>query len=259
MNRRSLLKSAGALTATLATGSLTDALAAQTSAPASPPDLQAHVPAPTPPAPTGPFTLPPLPYAYDALEPYIDAETMHLHHDKHHAAYVNNLNAAVAGHPDLASQTPTQLVSHLSSLPETVRTAVRNQGGGDVNHTFWWPTLSKSGGTAPKAELAKDIDAKFGSLSAFQTAFAKAGAGVFGSGWAWLTRDSSGALLLETTANQDSPLSLGHTPILGIDVWEHAYYLKYQNRRPEYITAFMKVINWDLISGNYAAMKQAKS
>ena len=259
MNRRSLLKSAGALTATLATGSLTEALAAQTSAPASPPDLQAHVPAPAPPAPTGPFTLPPLPYAYDALEPYIDAETMHLHHDKHHAAYVNNLNVAVAGHPDLASQTPTQLVSHLSSLPETVRTAVRNQGGGDVNHTFWWPTLSKSGGTAPKAELAKDIHAKFGSLSAFQTAFAKAGAGVFGSGWAWLTRDSSGALLLETTANQDSPLSLGHTPILGIDVWEHAYYLKYQNRRPEYITAFMKVINWDLISGNYAAMKQAKS
>ncbi len=245
MNRRSLLKSAGALSCVLASSSLAD-LAAQT-------------PAATPPAPTGPFTLPPLPYAYDALEPYIDAETMHLHHDKHHAAYVNNLNLAVAGHPDLATQTPEQLMHNLSSVSESIRTAVRNQGGGDANHSFWWPILSKSGGNAPKAELAKDIDAKFGSLSAFETQFAKAGAGIFGSGWAWLTRDASGALAIETTPNQDSPLTSGHAPILGIDVWEHAYYLKYQNRRPEYIAAFMKVLNWDRISGNYAAMKQAKA
>ena len=251
MNRRSLLKSAGALSCVLASSSLAETLAAQTASPTTP--------ATTPPAPTGPFTLPPLPYAYDALEPYIDAETMHLHHDKHHAAYVNNLNLAVASHPELASKTPEQLVANLNSVPEAVRTAVRNQGGGDANHTFWWPTLSKSGGTAPKAELAKDIDARFGSLSAFQTQFSKAGAGIFGSGWAWLTRDASGTLAIETTPNQDSPLALGHTPILGIDVWEHAYYLKYQNRRPEYIAAFMKVLNWDSISSNYAAMKQTKA
>ncbi len=245
MNRRSLLKSAGALGCALASSSLAE-LAAQT-------------PAAAPPTSTSPFTLPPLPYAYDALEPYIDAETMHLHHDKHHASYVAKLNDAVAGHPDLAAKTPEQLVTSLNSIPDSIRTAVRNQGGGDVNHTFWWPTLSKSGGTAPKAELAKDIDAKFGSLSAFEAAFAKAGAGIFGSGWAWLTRDASGTLAIETTPNQDSPLSLNHTPILGLDVWEHAYYLKYQNRRPEYIAAFMKVLNWDRISGNYATMKQAKA
>lgn len=256
MNRRSLLKSAGALGCVLASSSLAESLSAQTAGPASQPDLPAQV---TPPPPAGPFTLPPLPYAYDALEPYIDAETMHLHHDKHHASYVAKLNDAVAGHPDLAAKTPDQLVANLNSIPDSIRTAVRNQGGGDANHSFWWPILSKSGGTTPKAELAKDIDAKFGSLSAFETQFAKAGASVFGSGWAWLSRDASGTLAIETTANQDSPLSLGHTPVLGIDVWEHAYYLKYQNRRPEYIAAFMKVINWDRVSSNYAAMKQTKA
>ena len=242
LTRRTLLKSAGAVKATFAATGISDTFA------------QAQAP-----APTGPFKLPPLPYAYDALEPYIDAETMHLHHDKHHASYVAKLNDAVAGHPELASQTPDQLLRSLNTLPESVRTAVRNQGGGDSNHTFWWPTLSKSGGAAPKAELAKDIDARFGSLSAFETQFAKAGAGIFGSGWAWLARDASGTLAIETTANQDSPLLLGRTPVLGVDVWEHAYYLKYQNRRPEYLTAFMKVINWDRISGNYAAMKQTKA
>ena len=190
MNRRSLLKSAGALGCVFAA----DRMAA----------LAQAAPSATP-ASTGPFTLPPLPYAYDALEPYVDAETMHLHHDKHHASYVAKLNDAVAGHPELASQTPEQLVTNLNHVPEAVRTAVRNQGGGDANHSFWWPTLSKSGGTAPKAELAKDIDARFGSLTAFEQQFAKAGAGIFGSGWAWLIKED-GKLAINSTANQDNPL-----------------------------------------------------
>jgi Fe-Mn family superoxide dismutase len=242
MNRRSLLKALG-LTAGLAANfrSFDAALAQAPAAPA---------------APSGPFKLPPLPYDYDALEPYIDATTMHLHHDKHHQAYVNNLNAAVAAHPDLASKSVEELVSNLNAVPEDIRTAVRNQGGGHANHSFFWLTLSKSGGDAPKADLAKDIDATFGSYSAFQERFSKAAASVFGSGWAWLVW-SGGKLNIETSPNQDSPLTLGHTPILGIDVWEHSYYLKYQNRRPEYIAAFYKVVNWDYVSGQYAKAKSA--
>lgn len=237
-DRRSLLKVLGITAGLAATrASLDMAAFAQAAA--------------TPAPPSGPFKLPPLPYDYDALEPYFDATTMHLHHDKHHAAYVNNLNAAIANHPDLASKSVTDLVANLSIVPEEIRTAVRNQGGGHANHSFWWLTLSKSGGTEPKAYLAKDIAATFGSYSAFQERFSKAATSVFGSGWAWLTL-ADGKLQVETTPNQDSPLTVGHTPILGIDVWEHSYYLKYQNRRPEYIAAFFKVINWDYVGVQYA-------
>lgn len=213
---------------------------------------------PNPAAIGGPYKLPPLPYAYDALEPYIDAETMHLHHDKHHASYVEHLNSAVAGYPELANHTVEDLVAHLDSLPEKVRAAVRNQGGGDANHSFWWPILSKNGGTEPKAELAKDIDAQFGSLGNFQEQFSKTAAGVFGSGWAWLTLASDGKLQIESTGNQDSSLSDGRTPVLGVDVWEHAYYLKYQNRRPDYVAAFFHIVNWDYVSGQYAAAKKTQ-
>jgi Fe-Mn family superoxide dismutase len=204
-----------------------------------------------PPAPTGPFTLPPLPYAYDALEPSFDAETMHLHHDKHHQAYVNNLNAAVAGHPELAGKTVWEIVANLDAVPEAVRTAVRNNGGGHANHSFWWPTLGK-GGTAPKGELAKAIDAKFGSLATFQDKLTAAAMGVFGSGWAWLVKLPDATVAIETTPNQDSPLTLGHKPVLAVDVWEHAYYLKYQNKRADYVKAFFQVLNWDYVSGKFA-------
>jgi Fe-Mn family superoxide dismutase len=201
--------------------------------------------------PTGPFTLPPLPYAYDALEPYFDAETMHLHHDKHHQAYVNNLNNAVAGHPELASKTVYELVADLSAVPEAVRTAVRNNGGGHANHSFWWTMLGK-GTAAPIGELAKAIDTKFGSLAGFQDKLTAAALSVFGSGWAWLVTMPDSSLAIETTPNQDSVLTMGHKPVVGVDVWEHAYYLKYQNRRPEYVKAFLQVINWDYVSGRFA-------
>jgi Fe-Mn family superoxide dismutase len=212
--------------------------------------------APAPAAPAGPFTLPPLPYAYDALEPYFDAETMHLHHDKHHQSYVDKLNAAVAGHPDLASRTVYDLVSNLDAMPMELLPAIRNQGGGHANHSFWWESLGK-GGSAPAGELAKAIDAKFGSFSGFQDKFSAAAAGVFGSGWAWLSRLPGGGLMIETTANQDSPLTVGHHPIVGIDVWEHAYYLKYKNKRPDYIKAYFSAVNWDAASAKYADQKKA--
>jgi Fe-Mn family superoxide dismutase len=209
-----------------------------------------------PAAPTGPYTLPALPYAYDALEPYFDAETMHLHHDKHHQSYVDKLNAAVAGHPELASRSVFDLVSNLDAMPMEQLAAIRNQGGGHANHSFWWETLGK-GGSAPKGELATAINAKFGSLDGFQEKLSTAAAGVFGSGWAWLSRLPNGALVIETTANQDSPLTVGHHPILGIDVWEHAYYLKYKNKRPDYIKAYFSVVNWDAVSAKFADMKKA--
>ena len=208
-------------------------------------------PATPPAAPTGPFTLPPLPYAYDALEPSFDAATMHLHHDKHHQAYVNNLNAAVAAHPELAGKTVEELIMNLAGVPEAARTAVRNNGGGHANHSFWWPTLGK-GGAAPTGELAKAIDAKFGSLSGFQDKLTAGAMGVFGSGWAWLVKLPDGSVAIETTPNQDSPLTSGHKPVLSVDVWEHAYYLKYQNRRVEYVKAFFQVLNWDYVSGQFA-------
>ena len=202
-------------------------------------------------APTGPFTLPPLPYAYESLEPSFDAETMHLHHDKHHQAYVNNLNAAVAAHPELAGKSVEDLLESLGTLPMSAMTAVRNNGGGHYNHSFWWPTLGK-GGAAPSGELAKAIDAKFGSLSGFQDKLTDAALHVFGSGWAWLVKAPDGTLSIMSTPNQDAPISVGLTPVLGVDVWEHAYYLKYQNKRADYVKAFFNVLNWDYVSGQFA-------
>jgi Fe-Mn family superoxide dismutase len=247
LNRRSVLKALGLTAGLAATGKAFGEAPGQAAAAA---------PAPAA-APVGPFTLPALAYAYDALEPQIDATTMHLHHDKHHAAYVNNLNAAVVNYPDLAKKSVDELIANLDAVPEAIRTAVRNQGGGHANHSLWWQLLSKSGGTAPKADLAKDIDAQFGTFTQFQEKLTKAAMGVFGSGWAWLTLGRDGKLQIEGSANQDSPLSAGRTPILSIDVWEHAYYLKYQNRRAEYVSAFFQVVNWDYVSGRYADAKGA--
>ncbi|MFO1476016.1 MAG: superoxide dismutase [Verrucomicrobiota bacterium] len=203
-------------------------------------------------APSGPFKLPPLPYAFDALEPYIDAKTMEIHHDKHHAAYVANLNKAVADYPDLAKKSPEALVKDLNAVPEKVRTAIRNNGGGDYNHTLFWQMLRKDGGQ-PGPDLARAIDAGFGSFGSFQDTLTKAALGQFGSGWAWLVLGPDKRLAVESTANQDSPISQGRQPLLGIDVWEHAYYLKYQNRRPEYVAAFFHVINWEFVNDRYAA------
>lgn len=204
------------------------------------------------PANAGPYALPPLPYAYDALEPFIDAQTMQIHHGKHHAAYVTNLNKAIATHAELGKNPVEELIRNLNSVPEDIRLAVRNQGGGHVNHTFFWQILAKNGGRQPQGKLRAAIEKQYGSVTGFQEQFNKAATMVFGSGWAWLTLDAEQKLRLETTPNQDSPLSQGRTPLVGIDVWEHAYYLKYQNRRPDYVAAFQNVINWDYITELYA-------
>jgi superoxide dismutase, Fe-Mn family len=201
-------------------------------------------------APPGPYTLPPLPYAFDALEPYIDAQTMQIHHDKHHAAYVANLNKAVAEMPALGDQPVDALIRNLDGVPEKIRTAVRNNGGGHSNHTLFWQMMKKGGG-APSGALAKALEQRFGSFATFKEDFTKAALGQFGSGWAWLVLDSQKQLAIQPTANQDSPLSQNKQPLLGIDVWEHAYYLKYQNRRPEYVAAFFNVIHWDWVTENY--------
>jgi Fe-Mn family superoxide dismutase len=187
--------------------------------------------------------LPPLPYDFAALEPHIDAQTMQIHHGKHHQAYVNNLNAALEKHPDLQGMSAEEVVRNLSSVPEDIRPAVRNNGGGHVNHTMFWKMMAPNAGGAPSGAVAEAITASFGSFDAFKEQFAKAGVGRFGSGWAWLI-DKDGKLSIESTANQDNPISEGKKPILGIDVWEHAYYLKYQNRRPDYINAWWNVVNW---------------
>ncbi len=189
-----------------------------------------------------PHSLPKLPYAYEALEPYIDQETMQIHHTRHHQAYVDKLNAALRAYPNLAKKSAEELVAGLNDLPDDIRAAVRNHGGGHVNHSFFWSLLKK--GVVPNGELTVAIVDKFGSLDRFREEFAAAAAGVFGSGWAWLVVGSDG-LEIMTTANQDSPLTFGKKPILGVDVWEHAYYLKYQNRRPEYLKAFFQVIDWN--------------
>lgn len=199
------------------------------------------------------YTLPELPYAKDALEPHIDARTMEIHHGKHHAAYINNVNAAIAG-TSLEGKTVEALISNMSAVPADKQAAVRNHGGGHANHSLFWTVMKPQGGGTPTGELAAAIDAAFGSFQSFKEKFAAAAATRFGSGWAWLSVDK-GKLIVESTANQDSPLMEGRTPILGVDVWEHAYYLHYQNRRPDYVTAFFNVINWDEVARRFAAAK----
>ncbi len=188
-------------------------------------------------------SLPPLPYAPDALEPHIDKMTMEIHHGKHHAAYVNNLNAALEKHPALQAKSIEDLLKDLSAVPEDIRTAVRNNGGGHLNHTMFWQIMAPNAGGAPTGAIADAINSSFGSFDAFKEQFAKAGVGRFGSGWAWVV-DTGSKLVIESTANQDSPLMEGKKAVFGIDVWEHAYYLKYQNRRPDYIGAWWNVVNW---------------
>ena len=204
-------------------------------------------------------TLPELGYAYDALEPSIDAKTMEIHHSKHHQAYITNLNNALAGKADLEALSLSSLISDLAAVPVDIRGAVRNNGGGHANHSFFWKVIAPGGAKAPTGELAAAIDKAFGSYDAFKEAFAKAGATRFGSGWAWLVKNADGTVSVGSTANQDCPCmgkavaGLEGTPILALDVWEHAYYLSYQNRRPDYITAFWNVVNWDVVAANFAA------
>jgi Fe-Mn family superoxide dismutase len=196
--------------------------------------------------PSGPFKLPPLPYAFDALEPHIDARTMEIHHDRHHQAYVTNLNKALEGHGAWASQPIEQILRHLDDVPEAIRTAVRNHGGGHYNHSLFWQMMSKPAGAQPKGALATAIDKQFGSFAAFKEEFTAAAMKVFGSGWTWLILDGKD-LKIASTPNQDTPLTRGQQPLLGIDLWEHAYYLKYQNKRADYVSAFFNVISWDFI------------
>jgi Fe-Mn family superoxide dismutase len=201
------------------------------------------------------FVLPPLPYAFDALEPYIDAKTMEIHHDKHHGAYVTNLNKAIEGNTELQRFTVDELIAQIDRVPENIRTAVRNNGGGHSNHSMFWTIMKKGGGGEPKGELAAAIKSVFGSFADFKTKFNQAATTRFGSGWAWLFF-KDGKLTLESLPNQDSPIMTGGKPVMGLDVWEHAYYLKYQNRRAEYIEAWWNVVNWDQIAENFAEGKK---
>ena len=194
--------------------------------------------------------LPPLPYDFNALEPHIDEQTMRIHHGKHHQAYVTNLNAALDKHTQLQQRSVEELIKGINSVPDDIRTAVRNNGGGHVNHTMFWEIMSPGKGGTPTGAVGDAIKASFGSFEAFKEQFAKAAVGRFGSGWAWLI-DAGGTLVIESTANQDSPLMEGKKPILGLDVWEHAYYLKYQNRRPDYINAWWNVVNWDAVNERF--------
>jgi len=204
------------------------------------------------------YELPPLPYDYNALEPYIDEETMHLHHDKHHQAYVNNLNAALQGQSQFENMSIDELIRSLNSVPENVRTAVRNNGGGHINHSMFWQIMKPNGGGEPTGDLASAISSAFGSFDQLKAAFNDAGAKRFGSGWAWLVIGADGKLAVTSTANQDSPLIDGNYPVMGNDVWEHAYYLKYQNRRPEYLAAWWNVVNWDEIAKRFAQGMSAR-
>jgi len=200
------------------------------------------------------FKLPPLPYAYDALEPHIDARTMEIHHTKHHQAYINNANDAIEKHAELAGKSVEELLGNLNSVPEAVRTTIRNNAGGHANHSLFW-TVLKAGGSKPSGEMTAAIDRAFGGFDAFKTQFETAAKTRFGSGWAWLSVRKDGSLAVTSTPNQDSPLSEGLTPILGLDVWEHAYYLKYQNKRPDYVAAFWNVVNWDEVARRMKAAK----
>ena len=199
-----------------------------------------------------PFELPALGYDHSALEPHIDARTMEIHHGKHHQGYTNNLNAALEGYPDLQGHSGQQLLVGLADLPEGIRNAVRNNGGGYVNHELFWAIMAPGGASAPSGELAEAIDSTFGSFDDLKSSLGTTAGKQFGSGWGWLTVGPSGALAVSSTANQDNPLSEGLTPILGLDVWEHAYYLNYQNRRPDYISAWWNVVNWDVVAANYS-------
>ena len=201
------------------------------------------------------FQLPALPYPNNALEPHIDEQTMMIHHDRHHNAYVTNLNAALEGHADLQAKSIEAILSDLGSVPESIRGAVRNNGGGHANHSLFWETIGPNAGGNPTGALAAAIDSELGGFEKFKADFAKAGATRFGSGWAWLSVTPAGKLVVSSTPNQDSPISEGNTPLLGLDVWEHAYYLKYQNKRPDYIAAFWNVVNWDEVAKRYAAAK----
>ncbi|MDD5198530.1 MAG: superoxide dismutase [Terrimicrobiaceae bacterium] len=240
ITRRNAIRNALAASATLAIPAIPN-WAAQAAEPAA---------ASSTPAPTGPYKLPDLPYPYDAFEPHIDAETMRIHHDKHHAAYVAKLNVAVADYPDIGQKPVEELIKDLDAVPVKIRKAVRNQGGGHYNHSIWWPMLKKGGGGEPTGALAEAIKQNFGSFEEFKKKFSAEAGLVFGSGWTWLVRDD-GKLEIESTANQDSPLSEGRFPVLGIDVWEHAYYLKQQNKRADYIAAWWNVIDWDHAGERY--------
>ena len=197
------------------------------------------------------YELPALPYAKDALEPHIDATTMEIHHGKHHQTYITKLNAALEGHPDLAAKSIEDLIADIDALPESVRAAVRNNGGGHANHSLFWKLMAPNAGGKPTGPLASAIESTFGSFDAFKEKFEAAGANRFGSGWAWLIKNKKGALEITSTPNQDSPLMSGDTPLLGCDVWEHAYYLNYQNRRPDYLKAFWNVVNWSEVAARF--------
>lgn len=199
------------------------------------------------------YELPPLPYGYAALEPYIDEQTMRIHHDKHHAAYIANVNNALANHPELAAKSVEDLIKDLASVPEAIRAVVRNNGGGHANHSMFWQIMGLDGGGEPTGPLGVAITSTFGSLADCKDQLTKTAIGRFGSGWGWLTVDKDGTLKIESTPNQDNPLMEGRTPILGVDVWEHAYYLKYQNRRPDYLGAWWNTINWEAVAARYAA------
>jgi superoxide dismutase, Fe-Mn family len=201
------------------------------------------------------FTLPDLPYDFDALEPYIDARTMEIHHDKHHAGYTNKLNAALEGHGSLASRSIEEILRGIEDVPEEIRTAVRNNGGGYANHSLFWTIMSPDGGGEPDGDLAAAISGSFGSFAQFQETFSNTASGRFGSGWSWLVLDEGGNLHVYSTANQDSPFMQGHTPILGLDVWEHAYYLHYQNRRGDYISNWWNVVDWAQVARNFEAAR----
>jgi superoxide dismutase, Fe-Mn family len=201
------------------------------------------------------YELPPLPYPFNALEPHIDAKTMEIHHDKHHQAYITNANNALKDHPDLAAKPVDELIANLSQVPESIRTVVRNNAGGHSNHSFFWKIMAPNAGGAPKGKLAEAITATFGSVDAFKEKFQAAAGSRFGSGWAWLVVNKEGKLEVTSTPNQDSPIMEGLKPVLGVDVWEHSYYLLYQNRRPDYLKAWWNVVSWDQAEKNFLATK----
>jgi len=250
LNRRNLLILIGATTAAAACGSFPSAAESQSKQLSESKQNQGG---------KDTFTLPPLPYDYKALEPHIDAATMQFHHDKHHAAYVKNLNDAVNKYPQLKSKSVEDLVRNLNSVPEDIRTTLRNNGGGHLNHTMFWAIMGPNGGGQPKGAIAKAIQSSFGSFEDFKKQFNEAGTKRFGSGWAWLVRTKDGKLQIMSTANQDSPLMEGNYPIMGNDVWEHAYYLKYQNKRADYLTAWWNVVNWDEVNKRYDRAMRARA